>query len=70
MMECGRTGTDLLSLLTSYRTLGNGMKLEKRRFRMDIWKRFFTESSWTLEQIPLRQAYWSSRSIWIMLLDV
>jgi len=46
------------------------MKLEKRRFRMDIWKRFFTESSWTLEQIPLRQAYWSSRSIWIMLLDV
>lgn len=46
MSRSGRSGNDLLSLVTNDRTQGSSMELQQKRFRMVIRKWFLTSGQW------------------------
>ncbi|XP_074788400.1 WD repeat-containing protein 70 [Athene noctua] len=68
----GAGAADLLSLVTSDRTRGNGTKLPQGKFRLDVRKRLFTEGGRSLDSLPGKrsrhQICQSSRSVCTMLL--
>jgi len=41
--DCSQSGVGLYSLMTGYKTRGNGLNSNQGRFRLDIRKHFFTE---------------------------
>ena len=41
---CGEVGVGLFSHVASSKTGGNGLKLRQGRFKLDIWKYFFSKT--------------------------